>query len=289
MFGDAFSKLSFSPYRPYEFAEKDIEQKYGGSFLRIVQNPTLPVLQFEGYSSLPVNNTAQTSKIFTGIFGYTEDDTDQSDLIWSGGSVDGSNVENPFSGPHAENYYVSEAAYDADAGILFEYEPTNFVTAYTCVGIASSGASVGFVQGGNNKIKIRHNVNTVDLTSGLAQKPNIENLFWTSDIDSAGDPWYRVNSLAPLTFFTNNGSQITSPSQLQLHYPSSDGSAENEDPSSLFVYLKYVSSENTTGKTRAVRILFNNHYDNSKKFWLEIRQQSSVPVADPDLEGGGLI
>ena len=272
-----------------ETNQYNIEQKYGGSFLRIVQNPTLPVLQFEGYSSLPVNNTAQTSKIFTGIFGYTEDDTDQSDLIWSGGSVDGSNVENPFSGPHAENYYVSEAAYDADAGILFEYEPTNFVTAYTCVGIASSGASVGFVQGGNNKIKIRHNVNTVDLTSGLAQKPNIENLFWTSDIDSAGDPWYRANSLAPLTFFTNNGSSITSPSQLQLHYPSSDGSAENEDPSSPFVYLKYVSSENTTGKTRAVRILFNNHYDNSKKFWLEIRQQSSVPVADPDLEGGGLI
>mgnify|MGYP005991153053 FL=1 len=29
MFGDVFSKLSFSPYRPYEFAEKDIEQKYG--------------------------------------------------------------------------------------------------------------------------------------------------------------------------------------------------------------------------------------------------------------------
>jgi len=29
MFGDAFSKLSLSPYRPYEFAEKDIEQKYG--------------------------------------------------------------------------------------------------------------------------------------------------------------------------------------------------------------------------------------------------------------------
>ena len=261
----------------------NIEQKYGGSFLRIVQNPTLPLLQFEGYSSLSSLSTAQTSSIFTGSFAYAEDDTDQSDVLWAGAYNLGGSVPNPFSGQSGSSYYVSEAAYDAGSNISFDYAPTNFATTYTCVGISSFGASVGFAQGGNNKIKILHNVNTVDLTSGLTQKPNIENVFWTSDIDDGTKPWLRASSLAPLTFFTNNGSPITAASQLNLNYPSSDGTAENEDPSSPFVYLKYVSSENATGKTRAVRILFNNHYDNSKKFWLEIRQQSSVAIADPVL------